>query len=66
MEAFQLVVSSEPFSMLVFLLHSFNPDFLFHLFAVKNEIAAADMVLEWLKVRPTVQFIKINNVEIVL
>jgi hypothetical protein len=52
MDAFQLVVSSEPFSMLVFLLHSFNPDFLFHLSAVENEIAAADMVLEWLKVCP--------------
>jgi hypothetical protein len=52
MHAFQLVVSSEPFSMLVFLLHSFNPDFLFHLFPAENKIAVGDMVLEWLKVHP--------------
>ncbi|KAJ7918032.1 hypothetical protein B0H13DRAFT_308633, partial [Mycena leptocephala] len=46
--AFELVVSSEPSSTLISLLHSFNPDFLFH-FAPEVVIAAVDMVLEWLK-----------------
>jgi hypothetical protein len=62
--AFELMVSSEPSSRLVSLLRSFNPDFLFHL-PVGNMINAADLVLEWLKVRPTAQFININNVEII-
>jgi hypothetical protein len=60
------VVSSEPSSMLVSLLHSFNPVFLFHFLPVKTRIAAADMVLEWLKVCPTAQFIKVSNVEFLL
>jgi hypothetical protein len=63
---FQHIVSSEPSSTLVSLLQSFNPDFLFHFPFVKTRVAAADMVLEWLKVRPTAQFIKIDNVEFLL
>jgi hypothetical protein len=65
MDAFQLVVSSEPSSTLISLLHSFNSDFLFH-FSPVNVIPAVDIVLEWLKVRPTAQFVKINNVEFLL
>jgi hypothetical protein len=63
--ALELVVSSEPSSMLVSLLHSFNPDFLF-CFSPVNNGNKAEMVLEWLKVRPTAQFININNVGILL
>jgi hypothetical protein len=63
--AFKLVVSSEPSSRLVFLLRSFNPDFLFQISSVGDLIDAADMVLEWLKVCPTAQFVNINNVEII-
>jgi hypothetical protein len=62
----ELVVSSEPSSMLVSLLRSFNPDFLFHFSFAYNGNEATEMVLEWLKVRPTAQFININNVEILL
>jgi hypothetical protein len=64
--AFELVVSSEPSSRLVSLLHSFNPDFLFQFYPAKIGIAAADKVLEWLKVCPTAQFIKIHSAEILL
>jgi hypothetical protein len=59
LDAFQLVVSSEPLSSLLSLLRSFNPDFLFHFSLTNNVNKAAEMVLEWLKVRPTAQFIKI-------
>jgi hypothetical protein len=65
LNAFQLVVSSEPSSTLIFLLHSFNPDFLFG-FSPVNLIAAVDKVLEWLKVCHTAQFRTVNNVEFLL
>jgi hypothetical protein len=56
------VVSSEPCSSLVSLLRSFNPDFLFCL--KDKELDAAEMVLEWLNVRP-LALIKISYVEII-